>query len=87
MTVDTNLAILIGIGICAVAHVLVTLIESDPLERDATEDAAVASAALNHLAAKYPPGTELAVTVGDVTVEVLTPEPADDDGDEWKQRA
>lgn len=86
MTVDTNLAIISVVGIGAAAHVLATLIERVTDRRNATDDATAARVALKRVVAEYPPGTHLAVTVGDVTVEAQTPDPADD-GDEWKQRA
>ncbi len=88
MTVDTNLAILIGIGICAAAHVLVTLIERVTARRSAMDDGAAASVWLKRIVDQYPPGTDLAVTVGNVTLEAQTPDPTDeDDGDAWKHRA
>lgn len=84
---DTNLAILIGIGILAAAHVLMVLIECVTTgRRSVMDDAAAASVTLKRMAAEHPPGSDLAVTVGDVTVEVVTPDPADaEEGDEWKR--
>jgi len=86
MTVDTNLAIIAVVGIGAAAHVLATLIERVTDRRNDTNDAVQASVTLKRMVGEHPPGTHLAVTVGDVTVEAQTPDPADD-GDEWKQRA
>lgn len=81
---DTNLAILIGIGICCATHATVTLIERVTVaRRDPNVDAVIASVALKRMTGEHPPGSDLAVTVGDVTVEVVTPEASEDD--EWKR--